>query len=229
MSYSHQKGFSWVQLIVCIFVIFIVAGILAPPRIKKARAGDRTKALSNAKTLAAGLMAFKAEYGAYPFDGTRKQLEKEGVNHLPQGDSANAYFAQLLASGILESEKLFFGFGMTNFREGDDVMDSTVKILDTGENGFAYIMAPDGKPLTDTRSFTPLLLAPIKTSGPEPIFDPGPYGGKFVMGLADGSSSARDIDENGHAVTEGRDNFFQAGRDSLFGSDIPVVKYPLGL
>jgi hypothetical protein len=113
-------------------------------------------------------------------------------------------------------------------KEGDNIKGSADKLLSRGENSFAYIMAPDEKPLTDTRDSTPLVLAPVRgINEQDPTFDGGPYGDKFIMGLTDGSSVAGDLDENGHALAPLGGSLFQSGPDSLFGNDIPVVKYPL--
>lgn len=89
-------------------------------------------------------------------------------------------------------------------------------------------MAPDEKPLTNTSSGTPLVLAPVKEEGTsEPIFNKEPYGHKFVAGLADGSATAGKLDKNGHALCPRGGSLFQSGPDSLFGNDTPVVKYPI--
>ncbi|MDB2673872.1 hypothetical protein N9Y81_02860 [Akkermansiaceae bacterium] len=156
--------------------------------LKEAKAGDRTKALANAKSVVGALLAFKADYGAYPCDATRGELAKEGFTKNNRWSKNN---------------------------------------LAEGTNGFAYIMAKNRAPLTDTKSYTPLILAGIVSKGAEPVFAPEIFGGKFVFGRVDGSSEAGDLDENGHATSKGRKSFFQTGPDSLFGKDTPVVKYPL--
>lgn len=91
-------------------------------------------------------------------------------------------------------------------------------------------MAPNGVPLTDTRSYTLLVLVPVKGPGEhEPIFDPKIYGGQLIYGLVDESSSVVDIDENGHALSTDGGSLFQKGRDSLFGKDTAEIAYPLRL
>ena len=231
MSDSVQKGSAWVQLIVGISVFFAIALVFHLLQIKKRQEGNRAKALANAKSIAAALMSFKSEYGAYPCDGTRKTLEADGHDYRPPGNDANAYLAQLVASAMIDSETAFQipGGIIAEAKYGDSIMGSAEKLLEVGENHFACIMAPNGRPLTDTSSFTPLILATIKSPGPEPIFDGGPYGNMFIKGLADGSSETGDLDENGHAISKGRDSFIQSGPGSLFGKDTPVLKYPLGL
>ena len=241
-SYSLQKGLGWPDVLFGLLV-FVAAILIFLPLIFRSSPGEeRTKALANAKSVVGGLISFKDNYGSYPCDETRIKLEGNphdssindplfldvGPNVLPSGTSANAYLAQLIASDMIDQERVFFAPGVPGTREGDGIMGSADKLLAPGENGFAYIMAPDGMPLTDTKSYTPLVLAPVKGPGEhEPVFDPKVYGGKLVYGLVDGSSSVVDIDEDGKAISLGRKSFFQRGRDSLFGTDTPVVKYPL--
>jgi prepilin-type N-terminal cleavage/methylation domain-containing protein len=226
---QKMKGFTLVELLVVIAIIAVLAGIATPLILKAQKAGDRTKALANSKSLVGGLLIFKGDKGAYPCDATREILESDGVDFLPPGKDANAYLAQLVATNTIDSEKSFFAPGVLGAKEGDDIKGTSDKLLERGENCFAYIMAEDGAPLTDTSSFTPLVMAPIKAGGENPTFDPGPYGDKFVYGLVDGSSVAGDIGEDNRAKSKGRESFFQTGRDSLFGSDKPVVKLPTGI
>ena len=226
---QKMKGFTLVELLVVIAIIAVLAGIATPLILKAQKSGDRIKALANSKSVAAALMSFKQDKGAYPCEGTREILEGDGIDFLPPGKDANAYLAQLVASNTIDSETAFFApGGVVGAKEGDNIKGSPEKLLERGENGFAYIMAEDERPLTDTKSFTPLIMAPIKQGGESPTFDSGPYDGKYVMGLADGSSKAGEINEDGTAKSEGRETFFQTGRDSLFGSDKTDVKLPTG-
>jgi len=227
MSPSHQKGFSWLSVLLGLFILIAISGMIPLLFLKGAKSGDRTRALAKAKSIVGGLMIFKKKYGAYPCDATRKILENDGIDFLPPGKDANAYLAQLLASQILASEKTFFAPGMEAFHQGDDRIDTADTILAQGENSFAYIMTTAGKPLTDTRSYTPLVLAAVKHPGIIPIFDTKVYRDRFVCGLADGSSMVGRLDENGSALSKGRIHFFQTGKDSLFGTDFPIIKYPL--
>ena len=226
---QKMKGFTLVELLVVIAIIAVLAGIATPLILKAQKAGDRTKALANSKSVVGGLLSFKSDKGAYPCRSTRELLEDEGIDYLPPGNDANAYLAQLVATDNIDTEKAFFAPGVLGAKEGDNIKGSSDKLLARGENSFAYIMAEDEAPLTDTKSYTPLVIAPIKSGGDDPKFDGGPYGDKYVYGLVDGSSSAGDIAEDGTAKSSGRESFFQTGRDSLFGNDTPVVKLPTGI
>ncbi len=154
-------------------------------------------------------------------------MEKDGTENLPAGKSANAYLAQLVASEIIGTEAAFFT-PEKGFKKGDDDTKTSKTLLAPGENGFAYVMAKGGKPLTDVSSFTPLILASIGKKGEgEPVFNADIYNGSFIKANADGSATIGKIDEKGHLISPGRKSFFQTGRDSLFGKDIPEIAYPL--
>lgn len=227
-SYSLKKGFSWKHVLFLLVVILVLIFSAAPPILSARKAGDRAKALDNAKSLARGLISFKDNLGDYPCERTRQILIGRGIDFLPHGTSANAYLAQLVANENIDSEGTFFAPGVVTAERGDSIKGSAEVLLDAGENSFAYIMAADEKPLTNTSSSTPLVLAPIKEKGTsEPIFNKEPYGNKFVAGLADGSATAGKLDKNGHALCPRGGKLFQTGPTSLFGKDTPVVKYPL--
>ena len=226
---QKMKGFTLVELLVVIAIIAVLAGIATPLILKAQKAGDRTKAIANAKSIVTGLMNFKGDESAFPCDLTRENLERKGIDFLPQGKDANAYLAQLVATDHIDSEKIFFAPGVPGTKEGDNIKGSAEKLLERGENSWAYIMSENGAPLLDVQSYTPLVIAPIKTGGENPTFLGGPYGNKFVYGMVDGSALAGDIGEDGRAQSDGRDSFFMTGRDSLFGSDKPVVVLPTGM
>lgn len=225
---KKRKGFTLVELLVVISIIAVLAGIAVPLILRAQKEGKKIKAIANAKSVAAGLMSFKDERGGYPSASTREILEQDGIDYLPEGKSSNAYLAQLIVTNTIDSEKSFFADGVLGAREGDDIKGSADKLLERGECGFSYIMAEDEKPLRDASSYTPLIIAPVREGGDNPTFDGDPFGDKYVMGLADGSASAGEIDEEGHAVSKGRETFFQTGRDSLFGNDKTELKLPLG-
>jgi prepilin-type N-terminal cleavage/methylation domain-containing protein len=224
---QKMKGFTLVELLVVIAIIAVLAGIATPLILKAQKAGDRTKAIANAKSIASGLMSFNQEFNSYPSQTTGEDLKNQ-EKILPDGDNANTYLAQLIVSKTIDNEKVFFAPGVPGSKEGDNMTGDVDKILGRGENSFGYIMADNDQPLTETSSYTPLILAPIKagSGSDEPTFSKGAYGEKYVMGLADGSAKAESIAESGIAMSEGRSSLFQTGPDSLFGDDTPVVKLP---
>ena len=224
-----KKGFTLVELLVVIAIIAVLAGIATPLILKAQKAGARAEALNNAKAIAGGLVTFKTDKGAYPCDYTRENLESNGVDNLPEGTTANAYLAQLIVTETIDSETYFFASGVKNTIKGDDIIGTSDKLLARGENGFAYIMAEDGEALSDVKSITPLVIAPLKKGGENPIFDDSPYANYYVYGAVDGSGKQAEVAKDGSAMSRGRDSLFQTGTDSLFGDDIPVLVEPAGL
>ncbi|MDB4341265.1 type II secretion system GspH family protein [Akkermansiaceae bacterium] len=143
---QKMKGFTLVELLVVIAIIAVLAGIATPLILKAQKAGDRTKALANSKSVVGGLLSFKSDKGAYPCRSTRELLEDEGIDYLPPGNDANAYLAQLVATDNIDTEKAFFAPGVLGAKEGDNIKGSSDKLLARGENSFAYIMAEDEAP-----------------------------------------------------------------------------------
>jgi len=231
MAYSYQKGFGWPQILLSVILLVVLAGILAPVLLRcTCGGGARTEALNNAKAIAGGLAAFKEEYGTYPSAETREVLlNREGYDNIRDADDANAYFAQLVATDIIDDEGVFYASGVRGAIKGDNIKGTADKLLSKGENSFIYLMTKDQKPLTDISSMTPLVMAPaIRSKDGIPLFDPGPYAGKYIYGAADGSGKVGDIGKNGLPRSKGRTSLLQTGTDSLFGDQIPVAKYPLG-
>ncbi|MDB2673874.1 hypothetical protein N9Y81_02870 [Akkermansiaceae bacterium] len=224
---SHHQSLSWPSIILGTLLLFLSAEMISAKFFFNGGATRRTKALSNAKSIAGGLLVFKSDMGAYPCDATRKAMEEDGIKNLPAGKSANAYFAQLIASETLDTEKVFFT-SEKGFKTGDDDTKTSKTLLAPGENGFAYILRKDGSALRDVKSDTPLVLATVgeKREG-EPVFNADIYDGKVVVADVDGSATMLKINEKGHIISPGRKSLFQTGRDSLFGQDSPKVAYPL--
>lgn len=225
---QNKKGFTLVELLVVISIIAVLAGIATPLILRAQKSSARNEALNNAKGIAQGLIDFKNEFGAYPCGFTAESLA-DSHDNLPEGNDANAYLAQLILSGSIDSETFFYASGVKGAVKGDDIKGTADKLLARGENSFAYIMAPDEEPLSDVSSKTPIVMAPIKKGGESPVFDDSPYANYYVTGLADGSASQAKIGKNGEALSKGRSSLFEAGPDSLFGDDIPTIKLPTGL
>ncbi len=224
-----KKGFTLVELLVVIAIIAVLAGIATPLILRAQKAGARTEALNNAKAIAGGLVSFKTDKGAYPCAYTREQLESDGIDNLPPGEDANAYLAQLVATEVIDSETYFYASGVKGAVKGDDIIGSSDKLLARGENGFSYIMTEDEEALSDVKSITPLVIAPVKSGGENPIFDGNPYADYYVYGAVDGSGKQGKVGKEGQAMSKGRDSLFQTGTDSLFGDEIPIIKTPTGI
>jgi len=58
-----MKGFTLVELLVVISIIAVLASIAVPLIMSGTKAGDRAKAIANARSIAGGLLSFKNENG----------------------------------------------------------------------------------------------------------------------------------------------------------------------
>ena len=230
MNKTHRQGFGWPHIFFVLVLGIVLFGISTPLVLRESKAGARTEALNNAKAIAGGLVVFKSDRGAYPCAHTRKQLEEKGIHRLTKRDDANAYLAQLIVSDIIDDEGVFYAL-KTGAIKGNNNIKTAKDILSKGENAFAYVMALNQQPLTDVSSLTPLIIAPIKQGDAKaPLFDPNPYAGKYVYGAVDGSGKIGDITPTGQALSKSHSHLLESGTpDSLFGSDTPIIKYPLGL
>ncbi len=224
MGYSFQKGFGWPHVLFVLVLIVVLAGIFLPLTFSRS-GGPRTETLYNAKAIAGGLVSFKTDHGAYPCAYTRKVLEEKGLK-LPPGNDANAYLAQLIVTEVIDSETYFHAANMPGIIKGDDYIKTPEKILSKGENGLAYIMTSNEEALSDVKSITPLVIAPILSNGEIPTFNPEPYQDYYVYGAVDGSGKQGKISPRGHAMSKDRAHLFQTGSDSLFGDEIPIIKMP---
>lgn len=225
-----KKGFTLVELLVVIAIIAVLAGLAVPTIMKARKEGDKTQALNNAKRIAEALISFEQDQGSYPSDATRESLLSSG-EELPEGDDANAYFAQLLVNGSLDTESIFYAKGVKGVTPSDDLFNRPEDMLAKGENGFGYVMDQEGEAIS-AKSTTPLSIAPLTSGGENPKFNSDPYNGFYVYGQADGSGKTGKIrKKDGIPAAKGRmDGLFTQGEDSIFGPDtIPVVKPPRGL
>jgi len=219
-----------VELLVVIAIIVTIAGLSTPAIIRGKKNGDRLQTINNAKQIGIAISEFENEYGSYPSDDTREDIEDAEIE-CPAGDDANAYLAQLIATGFLDAEEVFYAKGVRGTRKGDDIVSSPEEMLAEGENGFGYVMLADGEALSSSsaKSTTPILVAPLKEGGTEPLFDPEPYNDQMVYLRADGAVVKTRIKPDGEAGLAKGKTLFSTGEDTMWGDDQPEVKEPTGL
>ena len=192
-----------------------MAGLATPAILKAKKSADTAKTISNAKQIGLAMMDFENTFGEFPSADTRVELESIG-EEVPSGDSANDYFAQLLINKSTDNEKIFFVKGVRGVREGDNVFNAPDKILEKGENGFAYIKSLSA---TSGSSSHPLLLAPMTGKGLK--FDPKPFGGKALVLHIDGSVKLYPIDGKGDIVMpDGRGFWARWGPEGFNEDDL---------
>ncbi|MDG1669781.1 MAG: prepilin-type N-terminal cleavage/methylation domain-containing protein [Akkermansiaceae bacterium] len=226
-----RKGFTLVELLVVIAIIAVLAGLATPAILKAKKSADKAKTVSNAKQIGIAMMDFDGTYGEFPSDGTRKELESIG-EEVPSGDSANDYFAQLLINDSVDSEKIFYAKGVRGVKEGDNVFKNQPdKILEKSENGFGYFMYDDKTALSSSdASSCPLVCAPLKSGGPNPVFDENAYAGEYVYLQLDSSVVTGKI-KDGRALlkNQGMKTITTTGEGSMWETAQPVVMPPAAI
>jgi len=166
-----------------------------------------TQAIMNARQIGLMMVEFDTDYGSFPNAGTRADVEAATGKKLPADDkSSNAFFRQLVLAGIVENEVLFFA-SIPGTKKGDNDI-SAGKVLEKGENAFAYIVG-----LNTANGSTPLLLCPLVPG--TTTFDPKPFGGKDVILWTDFSVRALPIADDGKVLVDGVD---------ILSKDHPVWK-----
>jgi len=219
-----------VELLVVIAIIAVLAGLATPAILKAKKNADKAKVINNARQIGMALGEFDNEYGSYPSEDTKEDLEDSEIE-CPAGDDANAYLAQLIAAKFLDAEEVFFAKGVRGTKLGDNDVSSPDEMLAKGENGFGYVMLADGEALSSSiaKSTTPVLVAPLIEGGTEPIFDPSPYNEKMVYFKADGSVTEARIKTDGKAGLKKGKTLFDIGEETMWGRYQPEVKEPTGL
>lgn len=220
------RGITWIEILVGIVILVVLVGVITPLFLKPSRPAKRAQATNNAKEIGSALFGFIDRYGGYPSKTTLEQLRAEGIKVLPIGNDANSYLGQLLAADCVDSEKIFYVKGVSS-REGDNDFNSPETMLAKGENGFGYVMMKGDKPLVNPGSIVPILLAPLKSGGSDPLFDEDPFEGQYIYLTPDGAVSGGKIGKDGRPLAKGRaGGLFGPGENSVFGNDIPDVKMP---
>ena len=226
-----RKGFTLVELLVVIAIIAVLAGLATPAIMKAKKSADKAKTISNAKQIGLALMDFESTYQEYPSNSTREELESIG-EEVPSGDSANDYFAQLLINKSTDNEKIFYAKGVRGVKEGDNVFKNQPnKILEKSENGFGYFMLADNIPLSSSdASSCPLVCAPLKSGGPNPIFDENAYDGVYVYLQRDNSVVTGKIKDGKALLTgQGLKTITTTGEGTMWETAQPVVKPPAAI
>lgn len=176
----------------------------------------RTRAVMKMRQIGLALFEFETEYGFFPSAQTAVTV-KEATDYEGElgAETANDCFFQLVAAGILNNVGIF---QLGNEGEPRDPARKPVAADRLEKCSFAYLPARNaaGHP------GRPIVVAPLIKG--TTLFDPKPFGGKAVILKRDNSVTSVDIDEEGHAVIDGRD-LFDPGQPYWKGEE-PTVKWP---
>lgn len=222
MKKTSHNAFTLIELLVVISIIAVLASIAIPVYGRVQEQGQQTKAVAQVKGIFTGLMAFANDNnGAFPSLKDEMEAASDG-SAAGEVTDANEAFANLVPTYV-QSEK---PFGIPNsayckkatVKGPDDDMTSKTKILQAGENTYAYV-----KGLTTTSSSAYPIIADGFTAGStsDPTYTTleGEYGGvwkgkKAIVVRLDGSATLENVDSTTKKVIRKG-----AGKRNLFKSD----------
>jgi len=223
---QHHRGISLVEIIVLSAVVILLALVLTPRVLGPPHhPHDRVVAMNNARQLMLGLNDFSFEYGSFPDRTTAREVIARTKTTLDlSGDTANDYFRQLIAAGIIKSEDPFFATS-ANCEPRPDNRIGGSESLKPGEVGFAYLM--DGESALPAQS-PDLIIAVTPVANAQGDFETGPYDRKAVAINVDSSVRLLDIDPKTRKARLGNGRYLlDTGPGTPWGTTIhPVIKPP---
>lgn len=192
--------------------------------VRKDRNRYRIVAMSNGRNLASALQDFAEDYGGLPDRETAAAVMASSRTKLDlSGDSANSYFRQLIAAGVVKSEDPFSAPFPGNSRRPDNHMEGA-EALKAGEVGFSSLM--DGERGMPTEGPWIVAVAPAANANGE--FDPRSRASKGCAVCMDGSVREIVIDRKSRkALLEKGKSLLNTGEGTPWGDTIhPVIKAP---
>jgi len=183
---------------------------------------EQSQAVSNLRQVGLALFEFDSEYSSFPTESTVAKVTAKHPDHGLDlsGKSSNAFFRQLFAAKLTQSEQMFYAQVAGTKRPDGDV--SAGKVLSPGEVVFGYVtgLSTNGNPARPV-AFCPIIPGTDR-------FDPIPFDGKAVILRIDNSVASLNIDKDGHANIGGGKTLFDPD-NALWEGKIPDVRYPEGL
>lgn len=205
------KGFTLVELLVVIAIIAALAAMATPVILKQQKKAAMTEATSNAKQVFYLMVEFDQDFGEFPSDTSKDEIDTAGTGITLGTGNSNDYFNQLIAGGYTSSEEIFYAKSKITKKPNNALKADS---LNAGEVGFAYLANQS----TSDNSGRPLIMAPMEESGTE-TFDPDPYDNKAVVLRIDGSVKQLRVNKQKKAVLTGSTTLFDTGDDSVWGTD----------
>jgi GYF domain 2 len=213
---SGYRSACWILGILIVLFFF---GILLPFYDGQILSGRKTEAVVNSKSIGFALSTFEVRYGSYPNAETAKLLAEEFSTPDIQGESSNARFRQLIVSGDISDEFIFYVKSSTSKEPDGNI--SGKNAIAPGECSFGYI---DNIPsnITDSR---PLLMTPFIAGTNK--FDPKPFDNRIFVFWTEGRVSMLKIDPStGKALLRGQDILDPI--HSIWGGTEPRLLIPEG-
>ncbi|MES2660760.1 MAG: hypothetical protein V4689_19195 [Verrucomicrobiota bacterium] len=210
----------WRRSGIWIVLIFaIVFGIFASPPYPRHRKNPyQVEAVNNARQIGIALIEFQDEFGQMPDAGTIDRVRQKSATDLNLGaKSSNDFFRQLLATGIVQSEPMFYA-EISGTRKPDRIITGA-SALAKGECGFTYFTGAT----KDCNPSRPILVTPLIPGTDR--FDPKPFDGKAVMLKADNSvTSLTIVKSTGRVMVNGKN--LMDPTNPIWEGKPPMIAHP---
>lgn len=223
-----HRGFTLVELLVVIVIIAALAGLAAPMVMSQRKKADLIQATSNAKNIGIAMLDFENNYGSFPDSTTAAQVTANTGSALNlTGTNANSFFKQLIASGIAQSEEMFYAKASYTLKP-DNVFTQDADALKNGECGFGYIMNGTVGFSTAGNPARPIVCTPFTSALSGNAFDPDLYDFKAVVLNIDSSAKQLQIRAtDNQAMLPGGNTLVATGPNTVWGATAtPTVVYP---
>jgi prepilin-type N-terminal cleavage/methylation domain-containing protein len=222
----HKKlkgGFTLVELLVVIVIIAALAGLTAPMVMRQRKKADQTEALNNARQVGFALLEFDTEYGRFPDINTAADVTERTGSDLASGGgtTANAFFRQLIAANIANSEQIFYARAEFS-KKPDNIFNTASQALAVGEVGFGYLMRTGNVGFSSAGNpGRPIICAPLAFDGgavSSENFDVDVYDGKAVILKLDNSAISVNINRESKKARLDNKDILQTGTDTVWGT-----------
>ncbi len=191
--------------------------LLAPLVLRSRKKSDQTEAVNNARQIGLALNEFETEYGKFPDPSTIAEVTRKTGSLLPLNTKcSNDYFRQLIASGIVMSEAMFYAKGQCIHRIDGRMEGSNA--IEKGECGFTYFLGANSA-INPSR---PIVVAPMIPGTDR--FDPKPFKGKAVVLRLDNSVTSLPINKSGHVILDARN--MMDPHHPVWEGHAPVIAWP---
>ena len=182
------------------------------------RGHDRSGSISNAKQIGFALDMFNEEFIKYPSPSSASEVKEANPDEQLNlsGNSSNAIFRQFFATGITESEQIFYVKIKNAIRPDGNI--SPGEALKKGEVGFSYISGLSSK----DNPLTPIVVTPLIPGTTK--FDPKPFDGKAIVLHINNSVRTYDINKDGHIYD--KDGDILSPNHPIWNGKTPTIHYP---
>jgi type II secretory pathway pseudopilin PulG len=216
-----------VELLVVIVIIAALAGLAYPQVLRAKKKADSTQATNNIRQIGSALLEFDSEYGSYPDSSTATTVATNTGSSLNlSGNTSNDMFRQLIATGIVNSEEIFYA-KISYTKKPDNVFNTSATALNNGECGFGYIMNGSDAYSSSGNPARPIVVTPLLNATTTGEFDPDPFDSKAIVVRGDTSAVSLNIrTTDKQAVISGTSTLLSTGPATVWDTTTPTLVAP---